>query len=308
VETRRALFAYLAYLLIGIVTSALLVALSQPIQRLFAPISGGVHSPRFWLAIAISVIAWGALFGLLHRLPSRAKKRLIVIVTFVSGLFWVLEFFLPAHSAVLFFWRPAHGNPFTPLKQPVGYALQVIAGFTFFLASLNLMRLHAGHLARLRAGWYNSLAFFVAFFAMAAFGLWAYYDGKNPVAIRWNTWLFTDMYVPLTGTMFSVTAFYMATAAFRAFRIRTAEAGVMMLAAVVVMVGQVPLGMWFTSSLPLQGPASNLRIEVIANWLLGVVNSAALRGVLFGLLVGGLAMSLRMWLNLERGAFFDQET
>lgn len=81
----------------------------------------------------------------------------------------------------------------------------------------------------------------------------------------------------------------------------------MMAAAVIVMVGQVPVGQWLTSGLPHHGVLSMFRTEIAANWLLEVINSAALRAVLFGLLVGGLAMSLRLWLNLERGAFFDQE-
>jgi hypothetical protein len=34
---------------------------------------------------------------------------------------------------------------------------------------------------------------------------------------------------------------------------------------------------------------------------------AGLRAVTFGIFVGALAMSLRIWLNLERGAFFEQE-
>ena len=53
--------------------------------------------------------------------------------------------------------------------------------------------------------------------------------------------------------------------------------------------------------------AGNFRIERIANWLLTVINASAQRGILFGLTVGGLAVSLRYWLSLERGAYFDKE-
>lgn len=81
----------------------------------------------------------------------------------------------------------------------------------------------------------------------------------------------------------------------------------MMVAAAVCMLGQVPLGMWLTHSLPLSGPLSSLRMEAMANWTLGVISMAGLRAVGFGILVGGLAMSLRIWLSLERGAFFEQE-
>ena len=81
----------------------------------------------------------------------------------------------------------------------------------------------------------------------------------------------------------------------------------MMIAAFNSMLGQVPLGMWLTRALPLSGPLSSLRMEAMANWTLGVISMAGLRAVLFGILVGYLAMSLRIWLSLERGAFFEQE-
>jgi hypothetical protein len=39
------------------------------------------------------------------------------------------------------------------------------------------------------------------------------------------------------------------------------------------------------------------------NWL----NTPAQRGITFGIAVGALAMSLRVWLSLERGTFFSEQ-
>ena len=70
---------------------------------------------------------------------------------------------------------------------------------------------------------------------------------------------------------------------------------------------------WFTHRIPStlsdgsENPWANLRIENIAQWLLLEVNTAAQRGILFGLTLGLLATSLRYWLSLERGAYFDKE-
>jgi hypothetical protein len=297
----------------GLIGAVVLWALTHALRSIFTPVKGGV----FYGAVAASVVFWVGLMWLLHRMPGAVKKRIAVIVTFVSGLYYVLEFYLPAKGAI-FFWRPSHTTPFSPMIPTVGNATAVIAGFTFFLAAFSLGLVHAKNISARRSGYYNSVAFFLAFVAMAVFGLWQTYAPET-VIVRHHGWLprltagqihsylFNSTYVPLNSTLFSVLAFYMATAGFRAFRVRSAEAGFMMVAAFICMLGQVPLGMWLTHTLPLSGPLSHLRMEAMANWILGVFSMAGLRAVTFGIFVGMLAVSLRIWLNLERGAFFEQE-
>jgi len=272
----------------------------------------------FYLAVAGSVVVWAGFILLLHRSPSAAKKRIIIIATFAAGLFYVLQFYLPEKSAI-FFWRASRTNPFTPMMETVGVATAVILGFTFFLGAFNLALVHGKNVIARRPGYYNSIAFFAAFIAMTVFGLWQAYGHPGTVLVHHFLWirnltvqqvhsyLFDNTYVPLGATLFSVLAFYMATAAYRAFRVRSAEAAFMMAAAFICMMGQVPLGMWLTHQLPQTGPLASLRMETLASWILGVFSMAGLRAVGFGILVGALAMSLRLWLNLERGAFFEQE-
>lgn len=97
-------------------------------------------------------------------------------------------------------------------------------------------------------------------------------------------------FFPLGAAMFSLLAFYIANAAYRSFRIRSLEALVMMLAAVVVMLGQIPHGpLYVWKGLPM------LRL-----WLLQNVSTPAFRAVYFGAAIAGLAMSVRMWLSLEK--------
>jgi len=296
------------YIVAGLVGAVALWWLTHALTPIFRPLKGA----NLWAAVGGSVAFWIGLMALLHRMPASVKKRVAVVVTFVSGLFYVLEFYLPKKSGI-FFWRTHHTNPFSPMLDTVGVATLVITGFTLLLATFNLCLVHGKNIAARRTGYYNSVAFYLAFFAMATFGLWQnhaptskLFASKVTVAQVYG-YLFNSTYVPLGSTLFSVLAFYMATAAFRAFRVRTAEAGFMMVAAFICMMGQVPLGMWLTHTLPLHGPLSHLRMESMANWVLGVFSMAGLRAVTFGIFVGALAMSLRIWLNLERGAFFEQE-
>jgi hypothetical protein len=81
----------------------------------------------------------------------------------------------------------------------------------------------------------------------------------------------------------------------------------MMVTAGIVMLGLVPVGTLITNWLPHTGPLASLRLERITVWILTWPSMAVLRAIEFGLSVGYMAMSLRIWLSLERGSFFDRQ-
>jgi hypothetical protein len=273
----------------------------------FAP----VHGRELWIYIAAATAGWIALFALLHRLPLRHKRALTIALTFIAGLFYTLEFYLPAKSH----WFPWWKNPLSDLIVPMGNAMNVIFGFTLALGLINLAMIHGRNIARKRPGWFNSAAFFAAMISMIVFGLWQTYtpDTNRPAALglscaqvhRVYDVLFNGLLQPLGATVFSILAFYMATAAFRAFRIRAAEAALMMASAFIVMLGQVPVGRALTNWLPAHGFYSQFRLERFMGWILNTWSMAGVRAVGFGLAVGGLSMALRIWLSLERGSFFE---
>lgn len=278
------------------------------LQTLFSAKPG----PAVWYWILGGLVFAVALLLLLDRLPSRAKRQLIVVSTFLAGLFYVLEFFLPGEAS----WYPTagHKNPLSLGVEVVGQVVQIIFAFTLGLGAYNLIFFHSRNIRRLRRDWPFSILFFVAFFAMLLFGFWhdiATFrpDTKSPAWV--NTaydYLFQAMLVNMNATMFSLLAFYIVSAAYRAFRIRSGEALVLMIAAVIVMLTPLPLGTQLTSWIPADHAIwGAFRIERIGNWLLTTVNSAALRAIDFGLGIGGLAMALRIWLSLERGTYFGQE-
>jgi hypothetical protein len=111
----------------------------------------------------------------------------------------------------------------------------------------------------------------------------------------------------LDATMFSIIAFYIVSAAYRAFRIRSTEATILLVSAAIIMLGQVAIGQAITNGIPNEGLTANFRVENLANWILKKVNSPAIMAIDFGLGVGGLATALRLWLSLERGSYFEEE-
>ena len=263
------------------------MTLKSFLSRVFPPQSGTM----LYVAMAAVLLICVALFFVLRALPPRARRAVIVVTTFVAGLFYAVEFFWKAN---------ADGeNPLTFAVPTMGNVLNDLQGFALGLGVISLVRIHSKNVTRARPGWENSalLLTSMVIMAVAAIGF------EDTLFFRS---LFFDVYASFEATMFAILAFFITSAAYRAFRIRSAEATLMMLAALLVMLGQVPIGQYITSSIPEHGSfASLFRTDNISNWLLVTVNSPALRAISFGLGVGELAMALRIWLSLERGVYFE---
>jgi hypothetical protein len=110
-------------------------------------------------------------------------------------------------------------------------------------------------------------------------------------------WLFTNVQAPLDATMFSLLAFFIASAAFRAFRARNVEATLMLVAACAVILGLTPPFVQLWSTLVPSVPGFPTAVK---DWLLAVPNVASRRAVVLGIGLGAIAQSFRIILGLER--------
>lgn len=106
----------------------------------------------------------------------------------------------------------------------------------------------------------------------------------------------------LAPTVMSLLGFYITYAAYRAFRIRSLEATVMMLAAAIVILGSDAIGGWISSVL--NAAFGGREIIWLPHWAdLGnrVMNSGMERGLAIGIGVAVIAVSLRILLGFEKG-------
>lgn len=214
------------------------------------------------------------------------RRTLPLIVALTFGLIGIAIYYIP-HSGA------------QRMEQELSLWLRIVSAFAFFLGLLSLLSFHWQRIRQRQAGWGYSLVAHLSFGLTFLFTL--YNDGKGPFAPQAETgayqWIYQNVQVPCGATMFSILAFFIASAAYRTFRARTSEATILLVAAVVVMLGRVPIGAYLSDYLP-----------AAAQWLMDVPNLAAKRGILLGVSLGAIATALRIIFGIERSYLGAEES
>ena len=139
----------------------------------------------------------------------------------------------------------------------------------------------------------------ISFFGVVLLGIFFGLKQGSPVNFIYNNFL-----VPLQATIFSLLAFYISSAAYRAFRAKNFSSTVLLIAAMIVVMGRIPLGdliaTWTTISISGKDFAI-LDFPGWTRWILTVPNVGIKRAFIFGITLGIVSTSLKVILGIERG-------
>lgn len=213
------------------------------------------------------------------------QRTIPLIITLVMGIVMMIQFFIPSKLSQDFF-------------ETSRSWLIIVASFAFILGLSSFVNHHYLKIRHKKEGWAYSPIALGALILMALVTLIGNAPGIDWIPVTVNgrsmsvfTYLyrsaFTYMMVPLGATMFSVLAFYIASAAYRSFRAKSLISILLLVAAFVVM-----LSIIFYNIIPLGN---------LGEWLLSVPNMAAKRGILLGAVLGSIATALKIILGIERG-------
>jgi hypothetical protein len=199
------------------------------------------------------------------------KTQLPVAIAFLSGFIMVVAFFVPEHHL-------------ENLSQDLLTFVTIVGGFTLLLGIVSIMQANLGGVSKKEKEWGFKLILMLTLVIMSISGIvWGTQEGTV------YHWMFQNMQAPMMSTMFSLLAFFIASAAYRAFRARTKEATILLVTSVVVMLGRIPLGQFIWHKLP-----------DYTDWIMAYPNLSVQRGIIIGAALGAAAMSLRIILGIER--------
>ncbi|HID61355.1 MAG TPA: hypothetical protein EYP49_01210 [Anaerolineae bacterium] len=194
------------------------------------------------------------------------RRSVATAIAISVGLFVLLDFFVQ--------------NAFIGLVKFVfvRWAI-IITAFAMILGFFNVLIVHLNKILRFKQGWFYSIFLILTMMVVLTLGL---AEGpQGPLTSR----IFQYVLFPLQATIFSLLAFFVASAAYRAFRLRSWESALLVITGLIVLLGQVPL--W--------GALTTLKEHILE-----VPVMAGTRGILLGVALGTVATGLRVLLGIDR--------
>ncbi|MDH5492456.1 MAG: hypothetical protein OEY14_10930 [Myxococcales bacterium] len=197
------------------------------------------------------------------------RVALPLLLTFGLGVFFALEIFSP---------EPAVRELAALLQE---WAMVIVSG-AFVLGAWEVLRRAWRRLRRGEPGASNQVVLIVSATLTIAIGI---AGGRDGAGLRL---VYASILAPASAAIFSLLAFFIASAAYRALRLRGAQTGLMLGVAAIVIVGLAPFG----ASIP--------GASALAEWILDYPHAAGRRAILMGAAIGGALLAARVILGRER--------
>lgn len=217
------------------------------------------------------------------------KRTIPLLIVFAIGVLAFVQEFVP---------HPWSGK----LVDEISTWFKIIGGFAMFLGTYSLLHMHITRIRRKMPSWGYSVFVFIGAAFMIGAGIISELQGSSQQAgpnspFNWFSWGYKYIQVPAGATIFSILAFFMASAAFRTFRARNLAAGLLLISAVIVMLGRVPISEPISRWLFF---GNSQAITHATDIIMEYPNMVAKRGILLGIALGTISQSIRVLLGVER--------
>jgi hypothetical protein len=196
------------------------------------------------------------------------KKFLPITAAVLCGLVMLVDYFVP-----------------DPRIDAVGAILAegaiILVAMALILGILNLLAVHTRRLFSGEPGRFMSLILILALVLTVGLGVGL---AGCPVL----SWIFDYIYNPIQATLGALLAFFAVSAAYRAFKLGSVAALIMLVVSLFLLFAQLPFSAAISPYLP-----------AIRDWLLAIPTTAGVRGLILGVALGTVATSLRVLLAVD---------
>ncbi|HLO99488.1 MAG TPA: hypothetical protein VK171_12910 [Fimbriimonas sp.] len=286
------------------------------------------NSEKWFYIFGVMLLGFAFVFSL-TKIPTQSRRPIIWVLTFLAGAvfvgfqYWPQPVRLDPKTEIPTGFVESVGLFFNDANSAVGGVAQTLAAFMLGLGIFSLLKIHGTKIMKQQKDWSFSLVLILSMFTMIFFGYWDYrvkmatptMDYDNPA--NWTTanmgldFLFDKLLQQMDAAMFAIIAFFILSAAYRAFRARSIEATILLGTALLVIFSLMGALSSAWDSAVVNAATSpngdknaflwNFQITEIASWIRNTFQTPAITGIRFGIGLGTLSMALRIWLGLERG-------
>ena len=170
-----------------------------------------------------------------------------------------------------------------PIVQLASKFTIIIAGFSLLLGGTNLAQYHSRQISRRTEGqWIYSAIMLVSMVIFLILGF-----GYKPTSAIYQLW-YNSIIQSFQGTVYSILGFFIIWAAYRAFKIRSYEATILLLASLLTIIGRAPVGAAIWEHFPF-----------IGNWLNDVPNKAGQQALRLIIGLGTMGWALQVLIGRE---------
>ncbi|MBS7652413.1 MAG: hypothetical protein QW638_01425 [Candidatus Bathyarchaeia archaeon] len=198
-------------------------------------------------------------------------KRAASAALFISALILLVEYS----------WKDA---TLTAISTELNNWAVVIGAFALGLGAYSLVMRHGRIIYRRESMWPYSTILLVTMITFIVVGL----TTGSVTSFHYN-WIYTAIIQPVSSTLYGMNAFFIASACYRAFKARSLEALLLLLAAIFLMFLNAPIGGVIHPVLPMIG-------KVIWDFS----GATGMRAILIGIGIGTLALGLRIIIGEEK--------
>jgi hypothetical protein len=191
-------------------------------------------------------------------------------LTAVIGLLMIIEFFFPMPTSV------------TDLNATLRSFIPIISATALILGTIVLTTFHVKKVGSRGGEWYYNVVYILAFVITAGLGV---INVRDPTFL----WIYNNMTSPIGAALYSLTAFYITSAAYRVLRAKNWSGAILLVSALVVLLMLIPIGaILFPPVLPL------------GTWIRDFPSGAGFRGMIIGTSLGIMGLGVRVFLGRQK--------